>query len=79
MMPEDAAPVLREISKARFDAFAGYARSPEVAAFAGGIAWFESPSLEVFALLIVDLDHEFSGVVFTADLDGRYRWSTQTA
>lgn len=73
------APVLREISKARFDAFAGYARSPWVTTVAGEIAWFESPVSEVFALLIVDGDQEFSGIVFMADLDGRYRWSTQTA
>lgn len=71
-------PVLTEISKARFDAFAGYARSPEVTTVAHEIAWFESPGMDVFAVLIVDRDHEFTGIVFTADLDGRYRWSTQT-
>ena len=77
-MSEDDVPVLREISKARFDAFAGYARSPEVVLVAGEVGWFESAGSEVFALLIVDRDHEFSGIVFTADLDGRYRWSAQT-
>ena len=71
-------PVLREVSRARFDAFAGYARSPEVTLVAHEIAWFESPSSEVFALLIVDRDAEFAGLVFVADLNGRFRWSTQT-
>jgi hypothetical protein len=71
-------PILREVSKARFDAFAGYARSPEVALIAHEIAWFESASSEVFALLVVDRNAEFTGLVFVADLNGRFRWATQT-
>jgi hypothetical protein len=66
-------PVLREVSRARFDAFAGYARSPEVTLVAHEIAWFESPSSEVFASLIVDRDAEFAGLVFVADLNGDWR------
>ncbi|MGK2881964.1 MAG: hypothetical protein ACSLE6_14595 [Mycobacterium sp.] len=78
MTSEGAGPVLREVSEARFDAFAGYARAPEVALVAEEIGWFESPSSDVFALLIVDHDQQFSGIVFVADLDGRFRWATQT-
>lgn len=79
MTSESEAPVLREVSKARFDAFAGYARAPEVALVAGEIAWFESPSSEVFAVLIVDDDEQFSGIIFVADLNGRFRWAAHTS
>lgn len=75
---KDGGSVLRYVSRARFDAFAGYARAPEVALVAEEIAWLESPSSEVFALLIVDLDTQFSGIIFVADLNGRFRWATQT-
>lgn len=77
-MTEDATVVLEAISKPRFDAFVGYARKPEMELVALEIAWFESPSSDVFALLIIDGDEQFSGIIFTADLDGRFRWSTQT-
>ncbi|WP_156464577.1 hypothetical protein [Aeromicrobium sp. Root495] len=77
-MSEGAAPVLREVSKARFDAFAGYARKPEVALLAREVAWFESRASEVFAALIVDRDREFSSIIFAADLEGRFRWVTQS-
>lgn len=70
--------VIREVSKARFDAFVGYCRAPEVARLAHEVAWLGADDNSVFALIIVDLDREFSAIVFLPDLRGRFRWANQT-
>lgn len=78
-MEEAAGPtVIREISKARFDAFVGYCRSPEVATVAYEVAWLGADDNSVFATMIVDSDREFSVIVFLPDLLGRFRWANQT-
>lgn len=70
--------VIREISKARFDAFVGYCRSPEVTTVAHEVAWLGADDNSVFATMIVDRDREFSVIVFLPDLLGRFRWANQT-
>lgn len=70
--------VIREISKARFDAFVGYCRAPEVATVALEVAWLGADDNSVFATLIVDSDREFSSIIFLPDLLGRFRWANQT-
>ncbi len=70
--------VIREVSKARFDAFVGYCRRPEVASVAHEVAWLGADDNSVFAVMIVDLDLEFSAIVFLPDLLGRFRWANQT-
>jgi hypothetical protein len=76
---ETAGPtVIREISKARFDAFVGYCRSPEVTTVAHEVAWLGADDNSVFATMIVDMDREFSVIVFLPDLLGRFRWANQT-
>lgn len=70
--------VIREISKARFDAFVGYCRSPEVKTVAHEVAWLGADDNSVFATMIVDRDREFSVIVFLPDLLGRFRWANQT-
>lgn len=80
-MPETpaAAPsVVREISKPRFDAFVGYCRTPEVTLIAHELAWFGTDDNSLFATIIIDLDFEFSAIIFLADLVGRFRHSDQT-
>lgn len=69
---------MRKISRARFDAIAGYARLPEARLDAHELRWFESESGSVLATTIVDQDHEYSGVLFAPDLAGRFRWVSQT-
>lgn len=69
---------LNGIPKARFDAFVGHARAPEVALVATEVAWFESVASEVFAVMIFDTDDEYSGIIFAADLDGRFRAAAGT-
>lgn len=70
--------IIREVSKARFDAFVGYCRSPEVATVAHELAWFGADDNSVFAAMIIDGDQEFSAIVFLPDLVGRFRWASQT-
>lgn len=69
---------MRRIARARFDAFAGYCRSPQVSHWAHELEWFESPDDNVLATLIIDSDEEFSGIVFARDLRDRFRWVGQT-
>ena len=70
--------VVRDVSKGRFDAFVGFSRSPEVVTLAHEVAWLGADDNSVFALMIVDLDREFSAIVFLPDLLGRFRWASQT-
>lgn len=70
--------VLREVSKDRFDAFVGYCRSPEVFTLAHEVAWLGADDNSVFALIMIDIDRKFSGIVFLPDLLERFRWVGQT-
>ena len=70
---------MREISQEKFDAFAGFCRQPTSVLFGQEVAWFESKSRSVFALLMLDTDEEFSGILFARDLASRFRWVKQTA
>lgn len=74
----DAKTSLIRISRARFDAFVGFCRSPFVRTLAREFAWFETPDGELFAALVHDRDDEFSGILFARDLRGRFRWINQT-
>ncbi len=72
-------PTVREISQARFDAFVGYCRMPEVTLVSREVAWVGADDNSVFATIIVDTDREFSAIVFLPDRLGRFRWADQTA
>ena len=69
---------MQMISKARFDILAGYARKPGAALLGQEIAWFESKSRQVLALLVLDTDLEYSGILFARDLTERFRAVGQT-
>ncbi|OJX62916.1 MAG: hypothetical protein BGO95_10870 [Micrococcales bacterium 73-13] len=69
----------KSISRQRFNAFAGYARRPELPLFGEEVEWFEAGEAELFAAMIRDTDNEYSVVLMAADLSGRYRWIGQTA
>ena len=70
---------MTRISRARFDAFVGFCRSPWVRTLAREFAWFETSDGELFAALVYDRDDEFSGILFARDLRGRFRWISQTS
>lgn len=72
-MTSDVPLQLRQITRARFDAFAGYCRRPLASKFAVEMAWLEEVRGDVFATLIVDTDGLYSGVVFARDLQERFR------
>ena len=69
---------MHQISDARFNILAGYTRLPGADLFGREFAWFESTSGQVLALLIVDTDFEYSGILFARDLSERFRWVGQT-
>lgn len=69
---------MRQISRDRFNVFAGYCRTPQAVLFGEEISWYESESGAIFGLLMLDTDAEFSGILFARDLANRYRWVNQT-
>ncbi|GAA4706823.1 hypothetical protein GCM10025781_26900 [Kocuria gwangalliensis] len=70
---------MKQISRARFDAYAGFSRQPEAVLLIRELAWFESDSGAVLAALCLDTDEEYSGALFARDLMGRFRWVKQTS
>lgn len=58
----------------RFEALAGYARSPEIALITEELAWYASKDERVLGILLIDLiDSDYSWVVFGRDELQRYR------
>lgn len=70
---------MRQISRARFDAYAGFSRQPGVQLLTRELAWFESDSGAVLATLLLDTDEEYLAVLFARDLMNRFRWVKQTS
>lgn len=70
---------MREISKLRFDAFAGYARDPRLPLMGEELAWFEHADARVLGMLIRDrADNDYAGIVFARDELLQYRWTNMT-
>lgn len=70
---------MREISKLRFEALAGYARNPQAVLFAEEIAFFEDEAGTVVGMLIRDRsDNDFAGMAFGRDKKLRFRWISMT-
>jgi hypothetical protein len=69
---------MRAISRARFDALAGYCRKPALAALTRELAWFGAENERILATLIIDTDGEFSGIILARDLLERFRWVGST-
>lgn len=70
---------MNEISRVRFDALAGYCRSPMAWLAAEELAWFEEGSERVLGILIRDVtDGDFGGIVLGRDEKGRFRWIAGT-
>lgn len=71
--------IMRLISRPRFNVLAGLARGGKVAYFGTEISWYESVDSSILALLMLDTDGEFSGIVFGRDAAGRFRRIHQTS
>lgn len=69
---------MQPISKARFDILAGYARRPGAEFLGKELAWLEAESGRLLAVMILDTDSEFSGILFARDLADRFRAIGQT-
>ena len=68
---------MQPLSKARFDILAGYARRP------GAESWERTRLVgggvgRLLAVLILDTDFDFSGILFARDLADRFRAIGQT-
>lgn len=70
---------MRQISRVRFDALAGYARDPRTLLTAGELAYFEHANERVLGILVRDrFDNDFAGIVLARDELKQYRWTTMT-
>ncbi|WP_298190556.1 hypothetical protein [Novosphingobium sp.] len=71
---------MQEISKQRFDALAGYTRSPRIVSLVQEAAWFASEGERVLGLIVWDrIDHDFGWVVLGRDRRARFRAIGQDA
>lgn len=67
------------ISKARFEALAGYCRRPETIFFAEEVQWLQARNEDVLVVVIRDRsDNDFSAILLARDLKQRYRWIDMT-
>jgi hypothetical protein len=71
---------MREISKQRFEALAGYIRVPQIMSLIQEAAWFASDDERLLGLVVWDrLDHDFGWVVLGRDRRARFRAIGQDA
>ncbi|MEQ5572911.1 hypothetical protein ABN306_08765 [Providencia huaxiensis] len=72
--------VINPISLSRFNALATYARNPQVKMQSQELEWFETSDRKVLGTLLLDtIDNEYLGVIFSRDLNKRYRFIGLTA
>lgn len=70
---------MEAISKARFEALAGYCRRPDTFLFAEEVQWLQARNEVVLVVVIRDRsDSEFSAILLARDLKQRYRWIDMT-
>lgn len=70
---------MEEISSARFNSIAGYARQPRAALIGEEISYFESSDGSIMGMLIRDRsDNDYSGMLFGRDKKLRFRWISMT-
>ena len=65
---------MNPISKLRFDALAGYSRSPQLPLYARELGWFEDGNEKVLGVVSLDLpDNDYLYTVLGRDKNGRFR------
>ena len=70
---------MKEISRTRFDAFAGYARDPRTILVGEEVRYYEHADARVVGVVVRDrTDGDFAGIVFAPDELGQYRWTSMT-
>ncbi|PHV34755.1 hypothetical protein CSQ94_05050 [Janthinobacterium sp. BJB312] len=70
---------MKEISKVRFDAMAGYARKPTAYLYGDEVNWLQVDGEKILIVVIRDrADEDFSAMFFTRDLKERFRWTDMT-
>ncbi len=70
---------MKDISKVRFEALAGYCRMPQTLFYAEEIQWLQSRNEDVLIIVIRDrADDDFSAILLARDLRLRYRWIDMT-
>ncbi len=58
---------LRELSRRRFEALAGYARTPEIVLYVEEIEWYATCDERLIGLLVRDrIDHDFGWIILAA-------------
>jgi hypothetical protein len=64
---------MRAIARTRFDALAAYCRAPGASALLRELAWFEAEDGNILAMIAIDTDGEFAGLIFARDMMERFR------
>lgn len=64
---------MREISRARWDAFTSYGKDTAASLFLKELAWFESDDGRLLAMVAIDGDSEFVAIILARDRRERFR------
>ena len=65
--------VMEQITLARFDALAGYARGPLATVLGHELGWFRDEAESVLATVLIDTDDQYETVILVRDLRERFR------
>ena len=70
---------MQQISKARFEALAGYCRHPGALIAAEEVRWLQAHDESILIVVIRDVaDGDYSAMLLAQDLRERYRWVEAT-
>jgi hypothetical protein len=70
---------MKEISRIRFNALAGYARHPRTVLTAEELGYYEHADERVLGIVVRDrADNDFAGMVLARDELKQYRWTSMT-
>ncbi len=65
---------INEIDVKRFNALAGYSRSPAAAYFSRELAWYSNADESILGVLLLDTcDNDYAAILMTRDEGGRFR------
>ncbi len=66
--------IVKELDKKRFDALAGYSRSPAAAYFSQELEWYSNEEESVIGTVLLDtVDEDYAAVVLARDESGKFR------
>ncbi|MEG3135550.1 hypothetical protein SC206_18490 [Rouxiella sp. T17] len=70
---------INKITASRFNALATYARNPLIKSHSQELEWFETSDGKILGTLLVDTtDNNYAGIIFSRDLNKRYRFIAYT-